>query len=283
MDRTTTIGEWYGIPFATMPPSLRQSLAVRALNPKLTRPPCPFKPGGQPCTKAGGMCSMQDYETIDGRIGAPVGSPVIVCPTRFDQNEVVPRWLAKIAGFSDVHVAREVPFMRDPNTGREAGRIDMVVASNERATDWYGLEVQSVYFSGALMAPEFELLKTDAGARPPASIGKRRADWRSSSAKRLMPQLQVKTPTLRTWGKKVAVAVDRPFFDALGGPSANPSKDTNEGDIIWLVPRLDEGLRLVPDHWEVLSLEASSKKLIAADPVKRDEFETSLRGKLTRL
>ncbi len=36
-------------------------------------------------------------------------------------------------------------------------------------------------------------------------------------------------------------------------------------------------------HWEVLSLEASSKKLLAADPIKREEFESLVRRKLVRL
>jgi len=30
-----------------------------------------------------------------------------------------------------------------------------------------------------------------------------------------MPQLQVKVPTLRRWASKLAVAVDRPFFEDL--------------------------------------------------------------------
>ena len=133
------------------------------------------------------------------------------------------------------------------------------------------------------MTPEFQALATDNGAAPPQSLGRRRPDWRSSSAKRLMPQLEVKAPTLRRWGKKVAVAVDMPFFEAMGGPSPSPARDLNEGDIIWLVPKLNAARRLVRHHWEVLSLEASSRKLLAAKPVKREEFEKSLRGKLARL
>ena len=283
MTITYTLAEWFGEPFTGMSPERRQELAGYALSGRGWKPPCPFKPGNPPCSKQGGMCSMRPYRHVDGRVGVPVGDPVIVCPTRFEQEGLIPRWLADIAGFDDVYVAREVAFMRDPNTGREAGRIDLVVASNAQAADWYGLEVQAVYFSGDRMPAEFEQLATDVEAEPPASIGKRRPDWRSSSAKRLMPQLEIKAPTLRRWGKKVAVALDLPFFEALGGASENPSQDLSEGDIIWLIPRIDENLRLVPHHWEVLTLEDSSDKLIAADPVKMEEFESSLRSKLTRL
>ncbi len=112
--------------------------------------------------------------------------------------------------------------------------MDIVIASNQAASEWYGLEIQVVYFSGDGMAREFEQLRSDGGSAPPMPVGRRRPDWRSSSAKRLMPQLEVKTPTLRRWGKKLAVAVDWSFFEAIGGRSDNPSHDLNDGDIVWL-------------------------------------------------
>lgn len=70
---------------------------------------------------------------------------------RFDQNELVPRWLADIVGLTDVFLAREVPFMRTPTTGSPAGRIDLVLADIGSATEWFGLEFQAVYFSGKIM------------------------------------------------------------------------------------------------------------------------------------
>ena len=130
---------------------------------------------------------------------------MIVCPQRFDQDNVLPKWLARIVGFPDAKVAREIPFMRSPVNGRLAGRIDRIVASDSDASAWYALEIQAVYFSGSNMTMEFEQLARDSGRLPPASIKNRRPDWRSSSAKRLMPQLQVKAPTLRRWGTKLAV------------------------------------------------------------------------------
>lgn len=276
------IGEWFGEPFATMSTSRRLELAQSALG-RSESPECPFKSGGENCTKAGGVCSLQAYEAEDSRISTLVGPPVVVCPYRFDQDNLIPKWLAEIAGFDEVYIAREVPFMRAAITGREAGRIDLVLANNSEASDWYGLEVQAVYFSGAGMVPEFERIANDTQKKPPAPVGIRRPDWRSSSAKRLMPQLEVKVPTLRRWGKKLAVAVDLPFFNAIGGVSERPSHDLNEGDIIWLVPQLDRHQRLVRHHWEVLSLEDSSLKLLAAEPVRREDFENDLRRKLERL
>ena len=96
---------------------------------------------------------------------------------------------------------------------------------------------------------DFKHLALDNGTLPPASTQIRRPDWRSSSAKRLMPQLQVKGPTLRRWHSKIAVAVDMPFFEAIGGPSAKINHDLDDGDVIWLVPEIGEEYTLKRRHW----------------------------------
>ena len=282
------IAEWYGEPLENMSAARRQALAKVALGQDAAVPRCPFQRGNVVCSKKGGVCSIQTYRTYLGeflsdRIGERSGNPVITCPKRFSQDDLVPKWLAKIVGFDQVFLAREVPFMRSPTTGRPAGRIDLVVAGNRTASRWFGLEIQSVYFSGKGMPDDFEMLSRDTGRLPPSPTATRRPDWRSSSAKRLMPQLQVKVPTLRRWATKLAVAVDVPFFEAIGGPSSSPNKDLNDGDIIWLVPRVSDAYQLEAVHWEVLSLEHSSKKLLAAKKVKRAEFEKALRRKLLPL
>ena len=286
------IAEWYGEPFKHMPPDRRTQLASIALDPDRRKAPvCPFQQTKKPCSKKGGVCSIRPYRKYTGfhladRIGEPAGNPVITCPRRFEQGNLVPKWLARIVGFnaSESFLAREVPFMRSPSTGRAAGRIDLVVAGGiTPSSRWFGLEMQAVYFSGKAMDSDFQHLVFDTGALPPASTHIRRPDWRSSSAKRLMPQLQIKAPTLRRWGTKLAVAVDTEFFEAIGGNSPSPSHDLDEGDIIWLVPQLDHDYQLKQRHWEVLSLEASSNKLLAAETVKRREFEHALRDRLRPL
>ncbi len=285
------IAEWYGEPFADMAPTRRQALAGIALGENKRLPVCPFQSGNVTCSKKGGVCSIQRYSEESekhpvGRIGTREGMPVITCPRRFEQNDLIPKWLAEIVDFSDAFLAREVPFMRSTFTGKPAGRIDLVLANSERidkSSQWFGLEIQAVYFSGPSMSADFTLLRTDNGLLPPAPTAVRRPDWRSSSAKRLMPQLQVKAPTLRRWFTKLAVAVDFPFFEAVGGQSAEPSQDINDGDIIWLIPRVSEQYELEAVYWEVLSLEDSSKKLLAADPIRRGEFEAVLSDKLRRL
>ena len=224
----------------------------------------------------------------DGRLGDPIGEHVIVCPARFEQDRLLVFWLAEIVGFApaDALIAREVPFMQGKNTNKPAGKIDLVVAKTSNGgVLWHGLEIQAVYFSGRGMGSEFESLQDDSHETPPFPTANRRPDWRSSSAKRLMPQLQIKAPTLRRWGSKVAVAVDRPFFESIGGPSKDCSHDLNDGDIIWLVPALvrdGDQHRLSRWHWEVLTLEDSTNKLLAAS-TPLTQIEQSLLSKLRHL
>lgn len=81
--------------------------------------------------------------------------------------------------------------------------------------------------------------------------------------------------------------MDRPFFNAVGGTSDQPSQDLNEGDIIWLVTSLERSAagiwRLAQDHWEVLTLEDSNKRLQAAETVSREHFELALVSRLRPL
>ena len=204
---------------------------------------------------------------------------------------MVVRWLADIVGFpqGEIRLAREIPFMQNTRTGKPAGKIDLVISGQPHGDlRWYGLEIQAVYFSGDGMTSQFEVLEKDDLPVPPFPDKLRRPDWRSSSAKRLMPQLRIKVPTTRRWQTKMAVAVDQQFFASVGGPSPNPSQDLNNGDIIWLVPELtlDDNnghYHLQRGHWEVLTLEDSTDKLEAAQTISRDEFEAALIKKLRNL
>ena len=281
------ICEWYGESFAAMTAPERERLANIALSAEGNAPPCPFQPNRSPCGKRGGVCSIRRHgRGADNTLGEASGDPVITCPRRFEQQSLPARWLGDIVGFNEneVQVATEVGFMRGTETGKSAGKIDMVVARNTgNAVQWFGLEVQAVYFSGPGMQSEFERLRDNAG-QPAFPDAVRRPDWRSSSAKRLMPQLQIKVPTLRRWQAKMAVVVDRPFFDSIGGASVNPSHDLGDGDIIWMVATMeaegDDRYRLTRHHWEMQTLEASCERLLAATTVQQQAFLDLLRQKL---
>lgn len=281
------INEWYGQVFTNLSGEDRSRLAREALDGG-EQPACSFQIGRPPCSKKHGVCSIVKYTSNEeGRIESKVGAPVIVCPNRFEQEKLLLRWLVDIVEFSldKAMVAREVPFLRSTATNKPAGKIDLVIAQEiGNELKWFGLEIQAVYFSGKGMSAELEILSNDTCDDPPFPGAVRRPDWRSSSAKRLMPQLETKVPTLRRWGSKVAVAVDQPFFEAIGGKSDNYSQILTDGDIIWMVPRLtqdsDGSYKLSRGHWEVLTLEASTKKLRASETIGLDEFEDTLRKKL---
>ena len=285
------IAEWYGRPFLNLSPDARRRMAKIALQEERDIPPCPFQKNQPPCRKRGGVCSLRRYEKgEDERLGSPKGVPAIVCPARFEEQQLLVSWLADIVGFlpDEAMMAREVPFMKSTDTDKPAGKIDLVVAKTDRGNLlWYGLEIQAVYFSGSGMNSEFERLRDDDHSEPPFPNAVRRPDWRSSSAKRLMPQLQIKVPTLRRWGSKIAIAVDLPFFESIGGSSPSPRHDLDDGDVIWLVPELvlnsDGHHRLSRGHWEILTLEETCEKLLAARPIQRRTFEQELQRKLEPL
>lgn len=279
------IGEWFGHTIESVTADFRKGLAADALGANENGRPCPFRNGNPRCPKAGGVCSLRAYRAHEESVEL-TDRRAIVCPSRFEQDDILIRWLAEILDYgAEPKVAREAPFMRSTATGKWAGKVDMVVAHDgDGQLKWCGLEIQAVYFSGQGMRSEFTRLRENADDVPPFPDAVRRPDWRSSGAKRLMPQLQIKVPTLRRWGSKMAVAVDAPFFDAIGGPSEMPTQDLNDGDIIWLVPELQESaegdLTLVRGHWEVLTLEESGQRLLAAVTVPREEFETGLQSRL---
>ena len=278
------IAEWFGEQFTSMSTKRRMHLAKAALG-NSTPPFCPFQARRVVCGKKGGVCSLQRFEKDGDRIGKPVGSLVVTCPKRLEQNNTILKHMAEVVGFnkSKSFIAREVPFMRSTATGKAAGLIDVVLADGKNELKWFGLEIQTVYFSGDRRETEFEHLLHDMGRQPPYPDKNRRPDWRSSSAKRLMPQLQTKVPMLRQWGTKMAVAVDVNFFEAIGNASDKPSHDIDDGDIIWIVIEITKKHDLRVHHWEVLRLEDSIDKLIAAKRIKRNEFENLLRTKLQPL
>ena len=117
----------------------------------------------------------------------------------------------------------------------------MVLTNPEAGTvglNWCALEIQAVYLSGRSMNEEFRRIKDYEGEGPPFPGQVRRPDYRSSGPKWLMPQLQIKVPTLRRWGKKMAVVVDKHFFQSLG--HMEEVGDLSSGDIAWFTVDFEE-------------------------------------------
>lgn len=294
------IGEWYGKLFTTLGKSERISLAEMQFRPKKERQltPCPFRSTSEiivPCTKEGGVCTLRLYElNHESNSVAPVqgqkGELVTTCPHRFQELGIIYQWIGQtLLGHERPVVVAEVGFLEqvgeeklEDASSEDVGRIDSVlVHPNLGQLSWCALEVQAVYFSGNTMRREFEELRVESLLGLPFPSAHRRPDFRSSGPKRLMPQLQIKVPTLRRWGKKMAVLVDRPFFDSLG--KMEDVKDVSNCDIAWFVVRYDESggkATLTPNFVKLTTLENAVEGLTGGSPVTLTQFEARMREKL---
>ncbi len=167
----------------------------------------------------------------------------------------------------------------------EVGRIDNVLVNPDMdSIHWCALEMQAVYFSGAKMEGDFALMRNWNGAEPIFPLKHRRPDYRSSGPKRLMPQLQIKVPTLRRWGKKMAVVVDIAFWNSLG--EMRRTGHITNADIVWFIVDYEGPengrYRLIPHESVFTTLENAVEGLTGGTPVSLEQFETAIRRKLER-
>ncbi len=294
------IGEWYGRPFVRLSSVERRELAELQLLAPNQRPtqPCPFLSRDEhivACWKRGGVCSLRKYE-VDAASGAVAvahseGGLRTTCPSRFEQSGQVYRWIGETllenpeaVAIGQVNFLQRMPLMgsaEDIPSAEEVGRIDnILVTPDSNPLQWCAVEMQAVYFSGTSMEREFEALARSDEVLPfPAAH--RRPDYRSSGPKRLMPQLQIKVPTLRRWGKKMAVVVDEYFFSALG--RMRRATEISNCDVAWFIVAYDEAYRLGASEVYLTTLEESVEGLVAARPVSLAEFEHRILTKYSRL
>lgn len=294
------IGEWYGKSFIHLTSDERRYFAQIQYIKKKERPPqtCPpriAENSKAKCTKDGGICSLRLYRLSDLKVSvAPdkLGGLVTTCPYRFNEGKVVFRWVGEtILKNPESIIVNEVGFLEksrdlvaDKPAADDVGRIDMVLVSPDKDhLAWCALEIQAVYFSGDSMKKEFDLLAHHDQEDLAFPAGRRRPDYRSSGPKRLMPQLQIKVPTLRRWGKKMAVVIDRSFFNAIG--EMGQVNDLSNCDIAWFVVKYNEkGLQAVlePDFVLFTTLERTVEGLTGGTPVSLTEFERRIKQKLKK-
>ncbi|MGH9794959.1 MAG: NotI family restriction endonuclease [Candidatus Acidiferrales bacterium] len=293
------IGEWYGKSFAHMPGDERRQFAALQHIPKEQRPKqaCPFlsRPGkSADCHKEGGICSLRSYErsrlTGEVKIDSRRSTLITICPSRFEQNGTIHRWVNDVVLPNDNAISiGETPFLRrapkatdTKESTRKAGRIDNILVVP--ATDplrWCPIEKQAVYFSGKRMMLDFQVIATAVGDAIPFPVLRRRPDYRSSSAKRLLPQLETKVTALSKWGKKTAVVVDEDFFREFT-PMEEEQHITNS-EIIWFVVRYElqtDRFTLIKGFTRMATLKNAIQAVVAAQPIPQPEFEQTLKTKL---
>jgi len=298
------IGEWYGRSLTHLTAEQRKHYAkVQKLKESSTETPiCPFRGSPEekiPCMKRGGVCSIRLYEQQGntGPVFVPsgqAGNLVTICPYRFEQDGTILKWVGEtLLGDPYPLVVEQVGFLergdRDSSEKRSGsgpkfvGRIDKVLVHPTREpVHWCALEIQAVYFSGRTMAREFDMLRRISSERLPFPATNHRPDFLISGAMTLMPRLQIWVRRLQRSGKKIAVVVDRSFFDALG--KMGDARHVSNCDIAWFVLRFDDAqgrVTLTPDLVRFTTLGHAIEGLTAADTVTLEAFEGRIRHWLT--
>nr|VFJ93783.1 MAG: Restriction endonuclease NotI [Candidatus Kentron sp. H]VFJ94498.1 MAG: Restriction endonuclease NotI [Candidatus Kentron sp. H]VFK00996.1 MAG: Restriction endonuclease NotI [Candidatus Kentron sp. H] len=148
--------------------------------------------------------------------------------------------------------------------------------------EWCAVEIQALYFSGDKMCSEFE-----AYASAPSPVlfpnGRRRPDYRSSGPKRLAPQLDVKVPVLRNWGKRISIVIDRFFYDNMNTlvdayPRArNDQERIDNSEVAWFIVDYDEAMKMKKSTVVFTTLESSRSALNATEPLSKVDFIRELR------
>lgn len=213
-----SIGEWYGAGFESLTATERHRRAkIECEENAIIGAACPFQRDAK-CNKKGGVCALRQYQQVGNGAVSGVGPVITTCPQRFLESDAIFHWVGETLlqtkepvilseiGFLDRLRPVESPGDEEQDARDFIGRIDNVLVHPSRnPLDWCALELQAVYFSGKSMANEFKMLAERETEALPFPAKHRRPDWRSSGPKRLLPQLQTKVPTIRTWGKKMAV------------------------------------------------------------------------------
>jgi hypothetical protein len=282
--------ELYGLDLSALSPEQIRELS----SAKSGEVSCPFKvqENGKPkpkCSKKGGVCSLRQYVQQDSGLVQATGTPVTTCPHRFLERKLIFEWVGEtLLGTKKPAIISELPFLmgEGATTGEEGdavGMIDKVLVNSSRDTlKWCALEMQAVYFSGKSMENDFSVMRSWQGSGIPFPRVQRRPDFRSSGPKRLMPQLQIKVPTISRWGRKMAVVIDLAFWKSLG--EMRKARDLSNSEIAWFVvsysgPKNGQfHLQRHEVHYTTLS--HAVEGLTGGTPMSLESFENEIRARL---
>lgn len=243
---------------------------------------CPFNNKVPSCTKDKandplGVCSIYDGINI-----------TITCPVRFRQDWLIATDAAAFFFPPGTKWTSLTEIRLHDRHGKSAGNIDVVLVSYDgegKITDVGALEVQAVYISGNIRKPFVAYMSDPTNHAKLDWSNKKdypRADYLSSSRKRLAPQLIYKGGILNAWGRKMAVAVDSGFFATLPTLSQVPK---DQADVAWLIYQLqasdDQGrYKLVHSHTVYTQFTSALQRITNADPGSESDFLKILQRKL---
>ena len=267
------LGEVFGFPITNHSEDATRNRSMRL---------CPFNNKVANCTKDKannplGVCCVYEGEAV-----------TITCPIRFREKWRIATDASTFFFPAGTKWTSLVEVKLKDRDGKSAGNIDVVLVSYDdegKLLDFGSLEVQAVYISGNVRGP-FSYFMEDPPNRSDMSWkGKAkypRADFLSSSRKRLAPQLLFKGGILHSWSKKQAVAIDRAFFNTLPKLIAVP---VEEAELAWFVYDLvrDDArdlyeLQLIDTVYT--RFEPAMETLTTAKPGAVEDFIGTLQSKL---
>lgn len=165
----------------------------------------------------------------------------------------------------------------------------MLVAYDEQGqiVDFGALEIQAVYISGNVRKLFEDYIQNPRDWRTKdwsKHPNYPRPDYLSSSPKRLVPQLMYKGGILHTWGKKIAVALNKSFYSTLPPLKEAPKE---KADIAWLLYELalqeNQGRRqysLMKVGEVFTEFESAIASITTPSPGKMEDFLQFLQEKL---
>ncbi len=194
---------------------------------------CPYNNKVPNCTKDKaenplGVCTLHEGD-----------EPTIVCPVRFREDWIITIDAAKFFFPPDAKWTSLTEVRLADKHGKSAGNVDVVLVSYDDAgciTDFGSVEIQGVYISGNITQPFKHFIQDPDNRRQMDWTGQKnypRADYLSSSRKRLAPQLIYKGGIMKAWKKKQAVVVHKSFYATLPKLRSVEVGQEATADIAW--------------------------------------------------
>lgn len=215
---------------------------------------------------------------------------VITCPIRFREDWLIIKDAAHFFFSEDATWSSLTEVRLNDVHGKSAGNIDVILVAydqKERVYDFGALEIQAVYISGNVRDPfehymnNPEMNQTMDWTRQPNYP---RPDYLSSSRKRLAPQLLFKGGILNYWNKKIAVSLQKGFYETLPISRLVPVSKS-EGDIAWFIYDLvydadQNNFKLTKVDEVFTKFQSTLISITTPEPGKIDEFLHILQEKL---
>ncbi len=212
---------------------------------------------------------------------------IITCPVRFREEWLIAEDAAQFFFDADASWTSIAEVRLTDRNGNTAGNIDLVLVSYDergKILDFGSLEIQAVYISGNIRRPFERYMSTRRRSSDFTWSGPNspKADFLSSSRKRLAPQMLYKGGILKAWGKKQAVALQTSFFQTL--PQLKETS-TTKADIAWLLYDLklnkaSNRFKLTQNRIVYTEFEPALRQITTAEPGRIEEFIDVLQQKL---